>query len=303
MKYEYYMPHRLPPLNAIRVFEAAARHLSFVRASEDLGVTQSAVSKQIAMLEDFIGGKLFERIPGGVSLTLEGRELRNAISPAFSMINKSFERYSRRAPRSNKFRLATVASFASQFLVPRLDDFERDFPALELEILTSDRVLDLKREEIDLSIRYGAGEWENVVAHPLVEGNLIPVCAPQLWAESDGDIAKLVLASRRIQAFSTNEWHMWEANSGVSIAQSQPSFVMEHFLVALQAVIARQGLALLPEIIVSQHLAKGQLIQFSDAIDWPQTFYIVHLLRADKRPMTRDVMAWLRTQVDPMSPQ
>lgn len=295
------MPNPLPPLNAIRVFDAAARHLSFVRASEELGVTQSAVSKQIAILEDFIGGQLFERIPGGVSLTLEGRELRNAISPAFSMINKSFERYSRRAPRSNKFRLATVASFASQFLVPRLDDFERVFPASELEILTSDRVLDLNREEIDISIRYGAGEWENVIAHPLLDGKLIPVCAPQLWETADGDIAKLILTSRRIQAFSTNEWEIWAASSGISIEQSNSTFTMEHFLVALQAAISRQGVALLPEIIVRQHLAKGQLIQFSGAIDWPQTFFIVHLLRAEKRPMTREVIAWLRKQVRPTS--
>ena len=170
------MPNPLPPLNAVRVFEAAARHLNFARTAEELGVTSSAVSKQIGILEDYIGGQLFERSNTGLVLTLEGRELKHSLEPAFEMLASSFQRYSRRPPRSTKFRLATVASFAAEFLVPRLNRFEAHFADVELEILTSDRLLDLSREEVDLSVRYGPGDWPGVVSHKLSSGLLLPVC-------------------------------------------------------------------------------------------------------------------------------
>jgi len=291
------MKKTLPPLNAIRVFETAARHLNFARAAEDLGVTDSAVSKQISILEDYIGGQLFERHKRGVSLTLEGRELKHALAPAFEILTSSFERYSRRPPRSNKFRLATVASFASQFLVPRLAEFETAFPDLELEVLTSDRVLDLTREEVDLSVRYGAGDWQGAASTQLTTGRLIPVRASlDARSQAQGN-ASSSQSVRRIQVFSGNEWKSWTPPSDCNLQLATSPLVMEHFLVALQAVLFRVGVALLPEVIVKDSIVRGDLVQFGASVDWPQAFHVVHQPNAHRLERTRRVMDWLHNAV------
>ncbi len=286
-------PRPLPPLNSIRAFEAAARHLNFSRAAEELGVTPGAVSKQVIALEDFIGAQLFERLSDGLGLTLEGRELAESISPAFDMLGGAFNRFSRRPPRSSTFRLSTVASFASQVIVPRLNAFEKRFPNVQLELLTADRLLDFGREEIDLSIRFGAGQWDGLVSSALVEGTLVPVCAPDM----PGDAAAIVSSARLIQTFPGNEWEKWQEATGIRFARDRKPFVMEHFLVAMQAVTAGQGVALLHEILVRDLLDAGTIRQFSEPIDWHHTFYAAHPPNAEKRPALRDVLDWLKAEL------
>ena len=295
------MPRPLPPLNAIRAFETAARHLNFSRAAEELGVTQGAISKQILALEDIIGARLFERRPGGLSLTNEGRALNESISPAFTMLGDAFRRYSRRPPRSNICRISTLASIAAQFLIPRLDAFEEELPHIELEILTSDRLIDLAREEVDLSVRYGPGGWDGVVSSELAKGKLTPVCAPALLKraleQSSGDLTSMVCSTRRIQTFSNNEWRTWGAAAGVDLSDAKCTFIIEDFIVVIAAVVAGQGLALLPEILVREHLADGRMVTFSEtAIDWDHTYHIVHAPNAERRPIVRDVIAWLKRE-------
>lgn len=298
------MVRPLPPLNAVRAFEAAARHLNLSRAAEELGVTPGAVSKQVLSLEDFIGARLFERLPDGLALTLEGRELQESATPAFEMLGGAFQRFSRRPPRSSVLRLATVASFASQFLVPRLNAFETQMPDVELEILTSDRVTDLAKEEIDLSVRFGAGEWDGLISSELLPGKLIPVCAPgHLTAgsgtsSSETDLAAVLTSTRMIQIFPNNEWRNWAEATGTDLPHDARPFVMEHFLVALEAVIAGQGVALLPDIIARGKLAEGSLEQFSDAIEWHHSFYLAYLPNAERQPILRNAISWLRSEVN-----
>lgn len=293
-------PRPLPPLNAVRAFEVAARHLSFSRAADELGVTPGAVSKQVLALEDFIGARLFERLPDGLAPTLEGRELAESLTPAFELLAGAFQRFSRRPPRSNVFRLSTVASLASQFIVPRLDAFETALPEIELEILTSDRLADLAREEIDLSIRFGGGAWDGLVSRELVPGRLAPVCTPDLLERyGDDDAASILASARLIQVFPNNEWLAWADATGVALPDATSTFmVMEHFLVAMQAAMAGQGVALLPEIIVRDQIAKGGLALFAAPIDWGHTFYLTHLPNAQRRPILREVMDWLIAQAE-----
>ena len=296
--YSHDMTTTLPPLNAIRVFETAARHENFARAAEELSVTQSAVSKQISILEDYIGGQLFERHKRGVSLTLEGRELKLSLAPAFEILASSFDRYSRRPPRSNKFRLATVASFASQFLVPRLPEFEAAFPDLELEILTSDRVLDLSREEVDLSVRYGAGGWQGEVSQQLTNGKLVPVCKPPGPILRGAEGASSNSPVRRIQVFSADEWKHWTPAPELQIDFIASKVVMEHFLVAVRAVVSGIGVALLPEVIVRDNLKRGEMVQFGASIDWAQAFHLVHRPNAQRFERTQRVMDWLHSAIE-----
>lgn len=287
------MSKRLPPLNAIRAFECAARHLSFVKAAKELEVTQSAVSKQVALLEDYTGFQLFERRREGLALTLEGRELSQSVSPTFKQLSRSFTRLSRRNPGSRRLRLATVASFASEFLVPRLSKFEAAHPDLQLELLTSDRIHDLAREDIDLSIRYGPGRWSDVVSEQLSSSALLPVVSPGLLKRSDGDVEQLVRSHRRIQVFLKDEWVDWTSNTGIETDESSEPYVMEHFLVASRAVVLGQGVAILPEILVRNNIDRGDMVQFSPAVEWDQAFHLVYRTGAEKDAATRRMIDWL----------
>ena len=190
------MSRSLPPLNALRAFEAAARHLSFSRAAEELGVTQGAISKHIIALEDFVGAQVFVRAPTGLSLTQEGYTLTEALRPAFAMMSDAFAQYHRRPPRSNICRIATLASFAGQFLVSHLPAFRAAHPDIEIEFITSTRLVDLTREEADLAVRYGLGEYEGLVSTRLVKGVLAPVCAPSVFVEHGRDAEQLIAACR-----------------------------------------------------------------------------------------------------------
>lgn len=289
---------RLPPLNAVRVFEAVARHLNMSRAAEELGVTQGAVSKQVLTLEDYIGARLFERHPGGLTLTDEGRSLRDAMTPAFGILDEAFGRFSRRPPGSNVFRLATISSFASIFLAPRLDLFDHQLPHVKLEILASERLVDLLREDIDLSVRYGFGAWVGLIARPLVEGVLVPVCAPKILARAeDGNLEAVLTKTRRMQAFASNEWVDWCRQADVDLASLRPAMIVEDFLVALRAAISGQALALLPQILVREYIDRNELVAFSgQLLRWPQTYHIVHAPNADGKAITADVIAWLEAE-------
>ncbi len=292
------MSRPLPPLNAVRAFEAASRHLSFSRAAEELGVTQGAISKHVISLEDFIGAQVFVRSPTGLSLTQEGYTLMEALRPAFAMMSDAFSHYHRKPPRSQICRIATLASFASQFLVPRLPEFRQQYPDIEIEFITSVRLIDLTKEEADLGVRYGLGQYEGLVSARLVKGQLVPVCSPSVFKEHDGDIATLLTRTRRIQTAGFNEWRDWSAAANVDISETQPAYVIEDFLVAIKALVTNQGLALLPRLLVQDQLNSGELVQFcATPLETEHTFHIAHTVASARRPFVQTVVEWLRTSM------
>lgn len=292
------MSRPLPPLNAVRAFEAASRHLSFSRAAEELGVTQGAISKHVISLEDFIGAQVFLRSPTGLSLTQEGYTLMEALRPAFAMMSDAFSHYHRKPPRSNICRIATLASFASQFLVPRLPEFRQAYPDIEIEFITSVRLIDLTREEADLGVRYGLGEYEGLVSSQLVKGVLMPVCSPAVIQASDGNLTSLLTTARRIQTAGYNEWRDWSRIANIDISATQPAYVIEDFLVAIKALTTDQGLALLPHILVQDQLASGELVQFCDTpLEIEHTFHLAHTTASVRRPFVQTVVEWLRASL------
>jgi LysR family glycine cleavage system transcriptional activator len=289
----------LPPLNSVRAFEAAARHLNLSRAAEELGVTQGAISKQVISLEDFIGVQLFIREPGGLQLTSEGANLREAIEPAFTSLAEAFARYSRRPPRSNVVRISTVASFASQFLVPRLSAFAKALPGVDLEFVTSIRLVDLSREEFDLAVRYGPGNWEGVIAVPLGDGHLVPVCCPKIYSNAGGNLDTLLANNRRIQCSAYNEWRDFSEAAGVDMGKIQPTYMIEEFTVAITAAVLGEGLALLPDVLCQYRIRRGDLVRFSPVnLKNDYAFYLVHSPNATRRSVVSDVIRWLKTEAD-----
>jgi len=253
----------------------------------------------VIALEDFIGAQLFIREPGGLRLTNEGGSLKEAIEPAFTMLSEAFSRYSRRPPRSNVCRISTTASFASQFLVPRLGMFRDRFPGLDLEFLTTIRLVDLSREEFDIAVRYGGGQYDGVISTPLCEPALLPVCTPQVLCEGGEDLPSLLASIRRIQCSAYNEWRDWADIEKFDLSCALPTIVIEEFQVAAMAVLAHQGLALLPEILVRDRIKAGELVTFSKArVRTDYNFYIVHTPNAHRRPMVPEVIAWLKSEAN-----
>lgn len=259
------MARNLPPLNAVRAFAAAAQAGSFTRAAKELSVTHSAVSKQIATLEDFIGAQLFERAAGGVILTDEGRGLRDAVMPAMHKLSSAFERYSRSAAGSKVLKVTTVASFAAHVLMPAMAELEKRLPGIDLQITTSDRALDLSREAVDVAIRCGPEGALGESSRPLKKGLLLPVVRADKLAE--------VGSLRRIHVFGGDEWaHVDEA------VATEPGaiFESEHFVVAIEGVLAGIGVALLPDMLVRRFIDDGRLVTLPIApIPWPLTFNFV----------------------------
>lgn len=292
------MSSNLPPLNAVRAFHAASVHLNFSRAAEELGVTQGAVSKQVIALEKHIGSQLFIRQAQGLELTVPGHSLKVAILPAFEMLETAFAHYQRRKPRSNRFRIATVGSFAAHSLVPRLDGFREAFPDLELEIYASDRLIDLDLEEIDFTIRFGLGAWKGLCAEDLSGRWLVPVCHPDLLPEKDECLESWFPAQSRVQVFSKNEWKAWCADLSLPSLEIGKALFLEDFLVALQAVRAGQGIALLPDSLVAESLREGALSFYSShSIEWPQSYYIAYMPGVERRRISGAVMQWIKQEI------
>lgn len=288
------MTRPLPPLNAIRAFESASRNLSFSRAAEELGVTQGAISKHVLALEDYIGSQLFVRSPTGLSLTQEGYTLTEALRPAFALMTDAFALYHRRGPRTNICRITTIASFAAQFLVPRLPDFRERHPDIEIEFTTSIRLVDLDREEADIAVRYGPGQYQGLASTRLCKPLLMPVCSPVLLKQTGDDIEKVLAGARRIQTAGYNEWRDWSKAANVDLSAYPPAYVIEDFLVALKAAMTGQGLVLLPQILVRDQLDSGELAQFSPIpVEVEHTYYVAHTAAAIRKPHVQAVVTWL----------
>ena len=290
------MASRLPPLNAIRVFSIVAQRLNFARAAEELGVTQSAVSKQIQLLEDYTGAKLFERKAQGVALTSEGRELREAILPAIDSLARSFDRYSRRSPRSTIARVATTASFTALSLLPSLADFENANPDIEVEILADDRLVDLNREEIDFAVRFGPGPWPDGIGEPLGDKTLTPVASPSLIEKCNG-AQNVLQEARRIQISAKNEWASSNIHSKPINTAMRSPLVLENFHTAVCAARFGYGAALLPTVLLNHELKRNTLATIGDAVPWSEGFQIVTPHSRSLSPTANKVCEWIKTLV------
>jgi len=168
-----------PPLNALRVFEAAARHLSFTRAAQELNVTQAAVSHQVKALEDWLGLKLFRRLNRSLLLTDAGQAYLPTVRDGFQRLIDGTDRL-RRLERGGVLTVTAVASFVAKWLMPRLGRFRQRHPDLDVRISTEVRMVDFSREDIDMGIRYGGGGWPGLRIDHLLSEDVFPVCSPRL---------------------------------------------------------------------------------------------------------------------------
>jgi len=252
------------PLNALRAFEAAARHLNFTRAAIELCVSQGAVSHQVAQLERRLGTRLFHRLPRGLALTDDGQALVPVLAEAFDRVAATLDRYA-----DGRFREAlnvgVVGTFAAGWLLERLDAFSRAHPHIDLRISTNNNRVDLAEEALDYAIRFGDGAWHGTLAEPLIEAPLTPLCAPATAARLANPAQ--VANERLLRSYRGDEWPRWFKAAGATAPKLRgPVFDSSSLMVS--AAAAGLGIALAPAAMFTRDLSAERLVQpFDIGID------------------------------------
>jgi len=286
----------LPPFAALRAFHAAAVHGRFRDAAESLGVTESAISHQVRRLEDFLRTALFDRAGPGVRLTAAGRRYLEEIDPALRQIQAATDALLRPTGR-NVVRLTLPPSLAASWLIPQLSAFERAHPDLDLQLVPTTRVVDLKRDQVDLAVRHGRGSWPGIDATFLLDETALPVCAPgYLTLAADEDpLAALQRVRLIVNARFPNEWEEWARARGLAPPSLTGAIELDGMEQALQVAESGHGLALGRRPLVDDRLARGTLVAPFGAGDPTGAAY--YLCRPEGLPPTavaRRLERWLR---------
>jgi LysR family transcriptional regulator, glycine cleavage system transcriptional activator len=273
---------RIPPLNPLRVFETVARTENLTAAAHELHVTQSAVSRQIAVLENYLGVELLKRERHGVSLTPAGRSYAEEIAPAFGAIASATEALLRET-RQGALRLRTYTTFAAKWLIPRLPDFHARHPDVEVRLSTAVPDVDFHREPVDMAIQFGDGQWPSVRADLLFGDVFEPVCSPAFLAEHAPDRAhpESLLRQTLLEAhYRRKDWEEWLAANGLQdMCAASPRMTFNSSVLALQAAVSGLGVAIGQRRLLDAEFAAGQLVRPFARTKW--------------KPFTRDRAYWL----------
>jgi LysR family transcriptional regulator of beta-lactamase len=245
------------PLNALRAFEAAARHESFTRAGLELRVTQAAVSHQVKSLEDILGLPLFRRLPRGLALTEEGEALRPVVTDALRRIAETLDRFEGGRLRE-VLTLGAVGTFVTGWLLSRLPQFRAAYPFVDLRLMTNNNRVDLAGEGLDYAIRFGDGAWHGTEATRLFDAPLSPLCAPTLARRlrQPTDLARETL----LRSYRAEEWTHW-FEAATLPPRVMRGFVFDSSLAMAEAAVQGAGVALLPVRMFERDLRQERLIQ------------------------------------------
>ncbi|MFA3762219.1 transcriptional regulator GcvA [Yersinia sp. 2544 StPb PI] len=270
------MSKRLPPLNALRVFDAAARHLSFTKAADELFVTQAAVSHQIKSLEDFLGLKLFRRRNRSLLLTEEGQSYYLDIKEIFTSINEATRKLQARSAKG-ALTVSLPPSFAIQWLVPRLSGFNAAYPGIDVRIQAVDREEDKLADDVDVAIFYGRGNWTGLRTERLYAEFLLPVCAPTLLTGEHGLKVPADLANHTLlHDTSRRDWMAYTRQLGVPQINVQQGPIFSHSAMVVQAAVHGQGIALVNNVMAQAEIEAGRLVcPFNDVLVSKNAFYLV----------------------------
>lgn len=287
------MPRRLPPLNALKAFEAAARHGSFTRAAQELCVTQGAVSQQVKALETQIGVRLFSRERQGLVITAAGNQYLAVVRDAFDRLRSGTERLLEREA-AGTLTLTTSPNFAAKWLVHRLGRIAEALPGIDLRISASLQHVDFAQEDFDLAVRHGDGQWPGLHVTRLCSEELFPVCSPQLLKgrgalRTPRDIARYPV----LHAHGTADWAEWLMRAGVDPCTVGGGVVFNQASMAIDAAIDGHGIALARTALASWDLLAGRLVRpFAQALAAPYAFWIVCPQWASDLPKIVAFSAW-----------
>jgi LysR family transcriptional regulator, glycine cleavage system transcriptional activator len=291
----------LPSLNGLRAFEAAARHMSFTRAAEELNVTQTAVSHQIRRLEEQLGMTLFIRQNRALLLTREAQDYLPSIRSAFEDLRRATAKL-HRTDQEGRLTVSTTASLATKWLVSRVAAFQDANPGIEVRITTSTHLVDFQREEVDMAVRYGHGNWPGLRTHWLMAEHIFPVCSPELVntgpLRTPEDLAHHTLLHTTV---SREDWQLWLTAAGLpaSIA-TRRGMTFDQGFMAIQAAMEGLGVALGRSHLVEADIAAGRLVAPFDMV-LPQDagYYVVTPEATADAPKIARFREWLVASATP----
>ncbi len=282
------------PLNALRAFEVAARHLSFTNAADELNVTQTAVSMQVKNLEERLGVTLFRRLPRGLALTDEGLALLPVLADSFERIGNVLAQFEHGRLRE-VLTLGVVGTFAVGWLMPRLRSFQQAYPFVDLRLLTNNNRVDLAGEGLDYAIRFGDGAWHGTDAERLLAAPLTPMCAPALAArlQRPQDLAAHTL----LRSYRADEWQLWFAAAATPCPPIR-GFVFDSSLSMAEAAAQLAGVALLPVTMFEREVLAGRLLcPFDISID-TGAYWLTKLKSKPTSAAMQALRSWLLFHTD-----
>ncbi|RKP43845.1 LysR family transcriptional regulator [Trinickia fusca] len=277
------------PLNALRAFEASARHASFTRAARELSVTQAAVSQQVRALEERLGVALFKRLPRGLGLTDEGLALLPVLTDAFDRIDAVLRRFEG-GHFHEVLTVGVVGTFAVGWLMPRLQRFRVAHPFIELRLLTHNNLVDVAAEGFDFAIRFGDGNWPGTQATPLLNAPLGAMCTPELARrlKHPRELANETL----LRSYRADEWALWfEAAGVVPPAIRGPVFDSSQLMV--EAAVQGAGVALAPVRMFERELRSGRLVRAFDVEVDTGSYWLTWLKSKHVTPAMQSFMNWI----------
>ncbi|MFV9653672.1 transcriptional regulator GcvA [Pseudomonas sp. NY15366] len=287
---------RLPPLSALRAFEAAARHESAKQAAEELSVTATAISHQIRALEESLGLALFVRKPRQLELTMAGRELQQVLESAFDSIGAAVERLSA-APRRHAVTLSTTPAVAVRWLLSWVCLLRDSHPDIDLRIHASHEPVALDGITADIAIRYGDGRWPGLVAEKLFDNTFIPACSPLLGLHDAADLPRHTLIHFRNQAVISSplDWAVWQKQAQVPGLDVAAGLVFSDETHAVSAAVGAQGVALMSRQLIEDELTAGRLVQpFGPELEG-KPFFLVYPENRRNDPSIQAVREWILT--------
>ncbi len=299
------MLRHIPGLQSLKAFDASARLLSFTRAAEELNVTPAAVSHQIKELEEMIGVSLFQRTSRHMQLTRQGLILRPAIADALDGLTKALQRI-RQSENPAQIRVTASPSIAAKWLVPRLDRFLDTVPGADVRIDVSSLVLDFERDDVDVAIRFGDGNYPGLAVDKLFHDTVFPVCSPALLKgrkplrePRDLLLHTLIHLDYEAQGAVWPNWRMWMLAAGIKDFNDSRGLHFSQTALAVQAAIDGHGVALGDSSLVADDIAAGRLVRpFALSLKTPTQFAYHLITRKDgaERPVVKAFRNWIMAE-------
>jgi LysR family glycine cleavage system transcriptional activator len=292
----------LPPLNPLRSFEAAARHLSFTLAAKELSVSQVAVSRQVAVLEEYLEVALFERGARSLQLTAEGAKLMSGLSVAFSELERAVSLVNMRG-RRNVVSVQCYTTFAQWWVIPRLAAFRKAYPEIEVRLTASLEPVNFGRQNLDAAIVSAPGDPESQISEFLTPCHLVPVCSPELIADiteplSPEDLNRFTILHSLSRP---RAWDDWIESAGGKTVLTTRALRFENSAMAFDAALEGMGVAMGIQELVQQHLDSGRLVApVNHVYRSPGGYYIVRPLSRQPSSATDAFLRWLLDQAQPL---
>ena len=294
------MHRQLPPLRSLRAFEAAGRHLSFVRAADELAVTPAAVSQQIKLLEDWVGQPLFQR-GSALSLSPSAKSALPLLTDAFDRLEQVCGRL-RVTAKAGSMVVSTSPSFAARWLLPRLERFQSRNPKIEVRLFATTRVVDFATEDVDVAIRFGPGQYPGLHSERLKTEEVLPVAVPRLAQQlkTPGDLLSVTLLRNDGVAWDPGfpDWNSWLKSSGIDPAKATIRAYGDEAALVIQATLAGLGVALMWRTLIADELTDGRLCAVFPGQELSNAYHFVCPERNLHNPSVAAFRDWIKTEME-----